>query len=70
VLDSIEVNLRLLNNKKLSVNLFVIKDQAFTTNIILGRDFIAKQNLTVIFRLCENKSEEKYNKLSLFAEQR
>jgi len=66
VLGSIKVDLtlRLLNDRKLTVNLFVIKDQAFATDIILGKDFISNQKLTVIFRLRDTKNKEKYDKAS------
>jgi len=69
MVGTIEVKLllSLLKDRKFAVTLFVIKDHAFT-NIILGRDFIIAQNLTVIFKFRENNGEEKYNKLGLFAE--
>jgi len=50
------------------MSLFVIKDQAFPHDFILGRNFLSTQNLTLIFRFREQEGEERNNNLSLFAE--
>jgi len=63
-----EITLPLLENRKLKVTLFVLKDQAFLQDFILGRDFLRSQNLTVTFKFRENKDKEEDNKLGLFVE--
>jgi len=70
VLGSIdtELSLSLLENRLFNVTLFVLKDQAFAHDLILGREFLSSQKLTVTFKFSENSSEEEYNKLGLFAE--
>jgi len=70
VIGTVEVKLTLslLKQKRFKVTLFVIKDQAFSHDLILGRDFLSSQNLTVMFRFREHESEEENNRLGLFAE--
>jgi len=70
VIGTVEVNLTLslLKQKRFKVTLFVIKDQAFSHDLILGRDFLGSQNLTVVFRFREGEGEEEKNRLGLLAE--
>jgi len=42
----VELSIDFLKNKKILVDLFVIKDNAFDSDLILGREFIRQQGLT------------------------
>jgi len=43
----VELTIDFLKNKRTLVNLFVIKDNAFDSDLILGREFIRQQGLTL-----------------------
>jgi len=64
----VKFTLSLVNHRDFEMSLFVIKDQAFPHDFILGRDFLSTQRLTVVFRFREYSGEENNNNLSLFAE--
>jgi len=42
----IELSIDFLKNKKILVDLFVIEDNAFDSDLIFGREFIRQQGLT------------------------
>jgi len=69
ILGTVELKftLSVLKHRRFEMSLFVIKDQAFPHDLILGRDFLSSQNLTVIFRFRDQEGEGN-NNLSLFAE--
>jgi len=52
----------------MSVDLYIIRDQAFATDIILGREFILKERLTVVYKLHDMKPETNVDVVSLFAQ--
>jgi len=64
---TVDLSLQLLKNKKLSVELYVIRDQAFATDIILGREFILKQKLTVVYKLHDTPTEKEVVSANLFS---
>jgi len=43
----VEMTIDFLKNKKVIVNLYVLKDNAFDSDLILGREFIRQQGLTL-----------------------
>jgi len=43
----VELSIDFLKNKKVIVNLFVIKDNAFDSDLILGREFMKQQGFTL-----------------------
>jgi len=43
----VEMTIDFLKDKKVIVNLYVIKDNAFDSDLILGREFIRQQGLTL-----------------------
>jgi len=62
----VELTLKLLKDKLLSVNLFVIKDQAFAADIILDREFITLQKLTIIYKLHDVLVDKSIGAVALF----
>jgi len=53
----VELKIDFLKNKKVLVNLFVITDNAFDSDFILGREFIKQQRLTLCYPNDEAKVE-------------
>lgn len=64
----VEITVQLLKDRKLLVDLFVIKDQGFASDIILGREFLLNEKLTVVYKLHDAMSEEKCNVVAAFAQ--
>jgi len=65
---TVDLSLQLLKNKKMLVELYVIRDQAFATDIILGREFILKQKLTVVYKLHDIPTEKEVVSADLFSQ--
>jgi len=55
IIDSVEIRLTLrqLKGLNLTAELFIIRDQAFSADLIFGREFITSGKLIVIYRLHE-----------------
>jgi len=65
---TIKLTLRQLKGLNLTAELFIIRDQAFSADLIFGREFIAKGKLTVIYRLHEAALDQTHEKVGLFAQ--
>lgn len=63
---TVDLTLRLLKNKKMTVQLYVIRDQAFASDFIFGREFILQEKLTLIYRLHEAQSDDRIDTVTLF----
>jgi len=64
----LSLTLRQLKGVFLNVNLFVTKDQAFATDVILGREFFLEEKLTLIYRQREATNDEMAEKIALLVQ--
>lgn len=58
---TIDLSLQLLEERNFEVNLFVINTDAFQGDIILGREFLTKEKLTLVYNPAAKGDREKIN---------
>lgn len=61
------ITLRPLKNRQCNIDLYVLENNVFEGDIILGRDFLEKEKLTLIYKSSEVKSDDDANAANLFA---